>query len=292
MTSFKWGIISAVSALVISLLIGIMSGVGASHVIIRAIIFAAVFFGLGFAVCFVINSYFPDLLLAGSADEYAQSDEQPGTRVSITMDNTGEYAVPELFKTPDDPREMGNIDDLLSGAFRARSPDGYSAFGGLDADREDGYNERDARSDPSYRSPGVSAKVSSEEIPYLEDDTQESSEGSAQAGSAVFTPSFGDDVGMGGLPDLDMMAKAFSSFGSGQSAPSAASAARSASQQGASSFEAAPQDLAFTQSAEIEEAPAPSAPRSNKGNKPEPIKGDFSPKELAEGIRSVLSKDK
>jgi hypothetical protein len=28
------------------------------------------------------------------------------------------------------------------------------------------------------------------------------------------------------------------------------------------------------------------------GSKPQPMKGDFNPKELAEGIRTVLSKDK
>ena len=84
-----------------------------------------------------------------------------------------------------------------------------------------------------------------------------------------------------------MMAKAFSSFGSGGSVP-----ARPASSAGNSSAGAVPQDAAFMPSVEIEEAPEQSAPRYNKGNKPEPMKGDFSPKELAEGIRSVLSKDK
>jgi len=287
-TSFKWGLIAAVSALVISLLTGILSGVGAGFIILRALIFAVVFFGIGFGVRFVINSYFPDFfLVGGGADDYQQTDsEQAESRINITLDNTGEYAVPELFKTPDDPREMGNIDDLLSGAFRARSSsDGFSAYGkGLDGGKEEGYNITGAGSDFSYGEPGLSTQFPSEEIPYLESDPQESSNDSAPAARAVFTPSFGDGGGLGGLPDLDMMAKAFSSFGAGPSSGHSAPA-------GASTAGSAPQDMAFMP-ADMEEAVAPSAPRQNKGNKPEPMKGDFSPKELAEGIRSVLSKDK
>jgi len=284
-TSFKWGLIAAAFALVISLLMGILSGVGAFHIIIRALIFSVVFFGIGFGVRFAINSYFPDLLLIGSgSDEYAQAEsEQPGARVNITMDNIGEYAVPELFKTPSDPREMGNIDDLLSGAFRARSSSGRPASGGLDGGREEGYNVTDASDDLSFGAPGTSSKYPAEEIPFLASDPRESSVDSAPAERAVFTPSFGDGGGLGGLPDLDMMAKAFSSFGGGGEAARPVSSA--------SSPGAAPQDTAFMP-IDMGEAPEPSAPRSSKGNKPETMKGDFSPKELAEGIRAVLSKDK
>jgi len=74
------------------------------------------------------------------------------------------------------------------------------------------------------------------------------------------------------LPDLDMMAMAFTTNFSGT--PS--TAASSASSAGPINF------------ADETEAPDRS---QYKGNKPQPLKGDFNPQSLAEGIRTVLSKD-
>ena len=279
MKTFKWGIIAAGSAFVISFLLGVISGVGASQIFLRAIIFAVVFFGIGFGIRFSIDSYFPDLLVSGSGanDGYGQSEsEVTGSKVSIVMDNTGEYAVPELFRTPDDPSEMGHIDDLLSGTVGAGSSNRYAHGKGLDGGNGEGYNSGGGGG-------GFSSQLPSDDIPYLESDTTESSEETAPEGRAAFTPSFGDEGGLGGLPDLDMMARAFSSFGAESAAPRAVSS-------GAARGNV--QDAAFMPSVEMEEAAETSAPRPNKGNKPEPMQGDFSPKELAEGIRSVLSKDK
>ena len=274
MNSFKWGIIAAICAFVISVLVGIISGVGVFFIFIRAVIFTVVFFGVGFGIRFIINSFFPELLFPdeGSGDDAYGQDEysQPGSRINITMDNTGEYAVPELFRSQNN-EEMGNIDDLISGAFVSAARQSYrgeASSKGIDDNAEEGYNRAgvslDAPDDLPFMGSGYSGSSDMDDVPEEK---------------SVFTPSFGDDAGLGGLPDLDMMARAFSP-GSGPSAPPSAAS---------SAFMPAMESVpAFMSEEPIESAPS----RSKKGNKPEPLKGDFNPKELAEGIRSVLSNDK
>ena len=279
MSNIKWGAVAAAAALVISVLLGIFSEVRVSYIFLRALIFAVVFFGLGFGLRFAINSYFPELLLQDGAyggDSYGQSeDDQADSRVNITMDNTGEYAVPELYKSSGAPDEMGNIEDIYSRGNKTRNGNGYSSAPGkgLDANKEEGYNRKGGDQGFSFGS----AELPAEESSFADNDYEESS-GYESAEDSAFTPSLGEDSGVGGLPDLDMMAKAFSSgFSAG---PSAAGGAP----------EASFVSMASMQDDEMDVPDSP--PRPNKGNKPEPMKGDFSPKELAEGIRSVLSKDK
>jgi len=275
--NFKWGIIASISAFAVSVLLGIVFRVGISHIFIRAIIFTVVFFGLGFGLRLLINSYFPEILSPDGGlggDAYGQTEDGQAGRVNIVMDNTGEYAVPELYKTPENPQEMGNIHDLLLGGGYKRNGNGYQSKG-IDANKEEGYNSAGGSQDLSFSTP--------EEVPYMDDYQESPSSGNAADVKPVFSPSFGDDGGMGGLPDLDMMAMAFSGFGSAP--PAGAPAASAASQ---ASF--VPTTMPIAEMEEMEPAAPP--PKRNTGNKPEPIKGDFSPKELAEGIRAVLSKDK
>jgi len=257
--NLKWGLIAAISAFLISAFLGVFSGVALFHIIIRALIFAGVFFGMGFGLRFIINSFFPEILFPETAAEYTY--EQPGSRINITMDNTGEYAVPELFKSTGDYQELGNIEDLISGVFSSRN----KPVKGVDAVKEPGYNDTGDYQDLSIP----------EEMPY---DMQESFTPDT-APKPAFTPSFGDDAGLGGLPDLDMMARAFSSAYSGpqagfSSAPPVSSVSTPVRSVGMPLIE------------DLEPSPR------YKGNKPEPLKGDFNPKELAEGLRAVLSKDK
>ncbi|MCL2805867.1 MAG: hypothetical protein FWD26_08020 [Treponema sp.] len=253
MTNFKWGIIASIAAFVVSILLGIVSGVGVFHIIIRAFIFTAVFFGLGFGLRFVINSFFPELLFGGDS---GNSEEQPGLE-QPRVENTGEYAVPELYKTADNS-ELGNIEELISGVSpRVRSS---SRSEGVDRNAETGYNNM------------VGIQDFPEALSFHEDSI---SEEKSAADKPHFTPSFGDDSGLGGLPDLDMMARAFSSGFSPTGFPV----------QSTPRFESTP----FVAAAPIEDLEP--APRRG-GNKPEPMKGDFKPKELAEGIRAVLSKEK
>jgi len=254
------------------------------HIVLRALVFTAMFFGIGFGLRFVINSFFPELLYGSESGEiYGQGYEQapvPGSRVNITMDNTGEYAVPELFRSQDSDK-LGNIEDLISGTFITR-PDNASRQpsheNGIDDNEKESYNNKG-------ESHGFSLGLP-QELSFLDGDFFEGSsvdtqpEKSPAAEKPQFTPSFGDDAGLGGLPDLDMMARAFSSsYTSSEQAPAAVPAGL-----GGSSFTA-------PISAPVFEETQPQT-RYRGGNRPEPLKGDFNARELAKGLSAVLSKDK
>jgi hypothetical protein len=283
--NIKWGLTSAIFALIVTILLGIVSGVGAFHIVIRAIIFTVVFFGIGFGIRFVVDSFFPELFTVN--EETNLSDAESNGQSSIAMDSMGEYAVPELFNKQGN-QELGNIKDLLLGAIRTHPLDesyipeqehseypnfdfSISDSKGIDRNIEAGYND----SGVVESSPFGESKA---EKPAA-GPAASSSEKSAAEKPAVlqtsFTPSFGDgDSGLGGLPDLDMMAMAFSSGYT--DAPAAAQTAHS-------TF--VPQAAGgFAEELEPDRG-------QYKGNKPQTLKGDFDPKSLAEGIRTVLSKD-
>jgi hypothetical protein len=284
--NFKWGIIAALGAFLISVLMGLVSGVSFFHLIMRALLFTTLFFGLGFGLRFVINSYFPELLTMdeSSANEsFGQAGfEQSGQNASITIDNIGEYAVPELYKAPNDPNEMGNIEDLIAGIFNNRNKERVrpkASVKGVDVNKEAGYNNGGIQE--------LSIDIP-EEVPFLDDDEEEVSPvlEDTRVKTPAFTPSFGnDDEGLGGLPDLDMMARAFSSA---YSSPAGFTPAPGPSPALASSLPSMPSAPVEMPSA-VEEVEQPTRYR---GNKPEPLKGDFNPKELAEGLRAVLNNDK
>ena len=287
MSNIRWGIIAAVFALLISVALGIVSNVRFFYILIRALIFAVVFFGLGFGLRFLLNNFFPELLYS-SEDSITQDNfNQSGSRINITVDSTGEYAVPELYKTSDDSEEMGNIEDLISGVFRPRSAEktnGKRPFSpvmrgsGIDADMEAGYNDIGDLQDVSFPE-----NDTLEDIPVF--DKQPVSQ-------PVFSPSFGDDSGLGGLPDLDMMARAFSSAYSNSPAPAPVSNPASASSVSPmTSNPMAASVPAFTSMPPVDSYYESEKSRY-KGNVPRALEGDFNPKSLAEGLRTVLSKDK
>jgi len=241
---FRWGSIAAIFALIVSVGLGLITGVSAFHIFIRALVFSAVFFGFGFALRLSINNFFPELLLDNEEFEGLNNFAQPGSKVNITLDISGEYAVPELYKTAGNPDELGNIEDLVSGIFKPSQE-------GIDRKQEEGYNSTEGVQSVFNPDPFQDAPVFEK----------------ASAEKPAFTPSFGDDSeGLRGLPDLDAMATAFSpGFGGGSSYSGAA---------GSSS-----EEMDSSQPRHI-------------GNKPQPLKGDFSPKDLAKGISTVLSKEK
>ncbi len=78
MTNLKWGSISAICALFVSIILGVISGVGVGFIIARALIFSAVFFGIGFGLRFILNSYFPEVLLPNEEVVPAEISEDSG----------------------------------------------------------------------------------------------------------------------------------------------------------------------------------------------------------------------
>jgi hypothetical protein len=288
MYSFRWGVKAAIAAFIISLLLGIASGVGPFPLLLRAIVFAGIFFGLGYALRYVIDGYFPDLLSTGEeTDESEQVDfEDEAPQTVITVDTMGEYALPELYKTPGDPKELGNIEDLISGNFGRRME-------GVDRKKEEEYNVTGG---------GQSIAPVMESPDFADLSVFNKSPPAAAAGPAdtVFTPSFGDDTGLGGLPDLDAMATAFSSGGEPRpEAPPAPVREEPVNEAEPFSFgdddvfggadlgaDTAADEFVPQKTEEMEQVKTRST-----GNKPQPLQGDFKPEAIAQGIRTVLSKD-
>jgi hypothetical protein len=269
---FKWAVFSSVLAFIISAGLGVISGVTFVLIIARAIVFAAFFFGLGFALRFLVTNYFPELFLARDTTENEYSNELKSPAENTTVDTTGEYAVPELYNAPGAENELGNIDDLISGAFsRAR-------LEGVDRMEEEGYNGTGVQSEMEMKFKASSA--GNQEIinfqDMFSDDTAAYNEPGQQKTEKQrdFTPSLGNDSDdLGGLPDLDSMAMAFGGASSFSDST------------GISSFDDAIETAGH---GNIE----PEESRYTAGNKPQPLKGDFNPKELAKGISTVLAKDK
>jgi len=265
--NYRWGLISALFALLVSILLGAVSGASFNHIILRALVFAVVFFGLGIGMWFLVNSYFPEIL-AGDNTTAVNDTEKTGSRVNITIDNAGEYAVPELYKTAGDPNELGNIEDLISGVFKVSTES-------VDRNQEEDYNNKKVQDQGN-----IDFGDMFQDQDQSTDDFDESLEE-----KPVFTPSFVDDAGnLGGLPDLDAMAMAFSSTSEplGGSSPvgHGGGSKRASSGFGGDSFA----------SNDFEESD--SRLSNNAGNKPQPLKGDFDPQEIAQGIRTMLTKDK
>jgi hypothetical protein len=291
--NFRWAFMAAIFGAVVSLLLGLVSGVGFGLVLVRALIFGVVFFGLGFALYFVVNTYFPELLYL-TEDTTPQTNEVVDGHISIAMDSMGEYAVPELFNKQGDPNEIGNIEDLISGVFRPggdnRRDSGETSqpeypnvnfsmdAEGLDQNKETSYNDSSEFGDASFGDLGDIGSGSFNETPAVE--TPPPAE-KHQVFQPQFTPQIGgDDSGLGGLPDLDMMAMAFTNMSDNQSmaasAPTSAPASTPAPSMGSVSSD------------DDDSGPDRS---QYKGNKPQALKGDFQPQAIAQGIRTVLSKD-
>jgi hypothetical protein len=263
-SSIKWGVTAGIIAALVSIGLGVLFGVNTVHIISRAVIFLLVFFALGAGLRVLINNYFPELMYLDEGSDSKITFDQPGSQINITLGGIGEYAVPEMYRNSGDPEELGNIEDLISGAFRARSsfeqntadtpsfaPEQSSE--GIDRKGEEDYNiQRDSFSaEPqvfeSFREPEPSKPVTFEKP------------------EPVFTPVFSSDSDdFEALPDLGSMATAFSTGFVNEEVT------------------AMPH---LGDEAEHEQM------HYNKGNKPEPLKGDFNPKELAEGLRTVLKKD-
>ena len=263
MHNLKWGIKAGIAALAISLLLGFISGVNLFHIFIRSFVFTVVFFGMGMGARILLNTYFPELLSLKEEPPLQPDFEKPGSMVDITLDSMNDCAVPEKYKDSQNTNELGNVEDLISGVFRPIFEEG------IDRKREEDYNNQ-------RRGQGTASSedLSFQDLPSLGGESFERASFEAPA----FTPGFGDNSeDLGGLPDLGSMAMVFS--GSSREEPLAANTTTFGF--GEDPFSTQPHSLNEAVSLQ-----------PNKGNKPVALQGDFNPKELAAGIRTVLSKDK
>lgn len=265
MSNFKWGVIFALAAFLISVTLGIISGVSVFYIILRAFLFALLFFGFGIGIRFLINNFFPELMYGDESgrESALHGSDAPGSHINITVGNTGEYALPEPNRGGGQEQELGNIEDLVSGVFR---PGSQSGSRGIDRKTEDAYNGGGGSFDEPDRDFNIRSAPGLQSADFQPLELQSADSGSFE--KPAFNPSFGDGLGgLGGLPDLDSMAMAFSSgFDTAESAVHS------------SPHEEADTDFQHE--------------RHPQGNKPQTLQGDFNAEDLAKGIRTILSKDK
>jgi hypothetical protein len=263
--NFKWGIIPGGGAFLISLILGGFSGVAFGYVLLRAGIFFAVFFGFGVGANILITTYLPELLspdsFGGNEPQRSGSEARPGSRINITLG--GPAALPELSQGSGGSDEVGDIADLMSAAA---SP--APAPQGMDQTPQDGYTNGGGGAPPL-------ADFSQDTLGFADKSGSGGgvSSGGAPGGSTdafqpapaysgpVFTASV-DEGDLGALPDLDAMAGAFLTNADEESSAEPV----------------------------IEQSLMP-AGKPARG-KSQSLDGDFNPKELAAGIRTVLEKEK
>ncbi|MCL2214343.1 MAG: hypothetical protein FWC06_03935 [Treponema sp.] len=297
MQTFKWGMTASIFALLVSVLLGIFSGVSIFYVALRGFIFAAVFFGIGFGLRFTLDRFFPEIF---SSDEEtaAQHNEQLGSHINITLDSTGEYAVPELYKIPEGSDGMGNINDLISGVYKTRGSKADQKVNTMPSDLwfdnsngEAGVMSEaiDRMNKSSYNAAEGGRGDLFQETSVFESFSSNNGVPSAEARSFEDTQSshgIGGDSGLGGLPDLDMMARAFSSAPEATPASQASSAVSASPDLEIPSMSSAPSMAPY-----FTDDNAGIGQDRNTGNKPLPFEGDYQPKDIARGISTLLNKN-
>lgn len=260
MFNIKWGVIAGGAAFIISLLVGGFSDAVFIFVLLRAFIFLLVFFAIGVGCHFAVSNYLPELLTPDSRgdDEPAWSrgaESLLGSRINITLG--GNAALPE---TGQGSEAVGNIADLMS---MAASQPAAGPEQGMDQTPQDGYTEEGGAGLPEFDPDNFGFESSASPGGGRSESRGAGAFEPAPAyNGPVFTASAAGEADLGGLPDLDAMAGAFFT-NVGQENPAAEPAV---------------------------EMPLPA--RSPQSSKPQGFEGDFNPKELAAGIRTVLSKEK
>jgi hypothetical protein len=287
MFNMKWGIMAGAAALLLSLIVGIASGTGFATAIVRAALFGGAFFGIGLGAYKLINSFIPELLFSDGNSTGAEpsgfSAPAPGARVNITLGDTSGAALPDPHDDSENSDEVGNIADLVSGAVKSakkKAPVNLPPLG-IDQKLQAGYTEKGGGTVDSEPFTGGGLDIGA----GLAGGDTGSVAGSSVAGNAhgsadIVTGAeagggtaadFGkpdsaggldSDSGIGSLPDLDGMA---GSFTAGAAMPE-------------------PEHNSFDSSV---------LDRKSTGSKaPKGFDSDFNPKEIAAGLRTVLSKDK
>jgi len=253
--------------------------------LLRPLIFAVLFFVITMLVNFLVNRFMPELLAGGGRDD----DFHPGSRIDITDEDMdfsqsfdpasaqGGYSPPRgqvfMGAQADDSEEgLGNISDLLKrGGMPPAPTEGIlpGTGSGMDQNAESGYNgegdlEELAETDPfAAWDPLPLAKApASREAASPREATPRSAQAPGAQSRQQVPDDGGDPASVDFLPDLDSMAGAFLS----------------------SSAEEDSDTIEYSVS-------TPVAKPSRSSSSPA-WSGDFNAKDMAAGLRTVLSKEK
>jgi hypothetical protein len=257
MFDIKTSAIAAGIAFILSLLIGMLSGASFPILIVRPLIFGALFFVAAALIYNLISRFLPELLSEGGFEAIGNDDiPHPGSRVNITEEEPSRPAVNAA--QPDDSEDnLGDISRLIG-------EDGGAALAaGIRSQSpppETGAAGLDLQGEDGYTLSGVLGTPAD----TLAENSFAGGESTANMTAAApkKAPAPIDFGSMDILPDLDSMAGAFFSD-SGEEAED---------------------------TTEYSTSTAP-VRKPMTGGKSQKLDGDFNPKELAAGLRTILKKE-
>jgi len=265
----RWGVYAAVVAFILALTTSIFLGQASfGAAILRGLAFAGLFFVLGTGAWTLINNYMPELLFPETANDAAANvfgsgtssidnpDSQSyGSRVNITLGEGASLRDAADAALPDgNGSDSEEVGNISDLVSGAIDPAKEAKRQrGLDGITETGYNDGNGSVTPSLPDFGEPESMSG---------FTEPAPAAAADGGGGFNMNF-DSFALGG-GGLEPFGDSFSL------APNS----------GASAGAAAKEEDIFVPERKV------------TGNKPMALEGDFNPKDIALGIRTVLETDK
>ncbi|MDR2476744.1 MAG: hypothetical protein LBD18_03035 [Treponema sp.] len=252
MFNIRWGVLAGVAALVLSLALGIISSAGFSHAIIRALVFGAVFFTFGAGSWFLINTFLPELLALDEVDSGLEPSDDPFSAPSPGSRVNITLGDTSGAALPESNRGLPDPSDV--GNIADLISGAVDPAAGAKTVRDGGAGQgMDQKAEDGYTYNREKNSSGGDGVA----DTSDSSVFSMDFGG--FVPSGDSGVEESAAPDLESVTGTFS--------------------------------------VDLEDIPSKPAEmfepeRRSAGSKPQKFDGDFDPKEIAAGIRTVLQKDK
>jgi hypothetical protein len=251
--NLKWGLIAGLTAFLVSITLGFVNGVHFSNLILRALLFLVIFCVFGMGIKVLADHLAPELFQNGRND--GLEDTLSETHASSRVNITVDDSSGYAIPGMNvNSRNPEEVGNIEDLVMGIFKPPSRA----LDQNEEYGYNDKEG----GLHNSSIRDSFGFQDAASL----AENRAGNRPASAApYFSSNLGDDpVGLGGgLLDFDAMASIFSSGSKGDSG------------QGQSQTYEAGESL-----------------RKPQSKKPEQLKGDFSPQELAKGISTVLSKEK
>jgi hypothetical protein len=254
MVKIKWGFVSGIAAFTLALLTSLLFGqTGFGTALLRAAGFAALFFGLGLAARILIGNFIPDLLYSGEKKENTASNVFSAESTGSRVDITvGDSANAAL------PEEGEN----------GAAPENLGYFNDLVAGSIRAAVHSAEHSPVDLAEDSAAQDIDqNNETSYTDDKVEE------------ITPMF-DKVKFDDIGDFSMDFGAFVS--------DEYSGGTESSDSDMDTFSSLLPDSDDSGSSRNTAEPE----RKASGNKPMKLEGDFDPKEIAAGIRTVLKKEK
>jgi hypothetical protein len=272
MFNLKWGLVPGAIAFILALVTSLFVGnTDFTTALIRALLFTVLFFAMGNGAWILINKFLPELLPAGHDDdpvgklfsaEPSASEPSAGSRINITLDDTAGGDMSDSDAVFGDTRQMERPtgESRSYGTQVAASNAAIPGKNGEEHDINAVENVDDLVSGKKRITPGTKKARDIDQNPasgYTEAIGELVPDSPANDTNEDFSFGFDNYIpGSTGIEELDTFTDPFSIGESSQAADRAR------------------------------------AERRDSANKPTAFEGDFNPKEIAAGLRTVLEQDK